>query len=318
MGFLEGRAYLGIPSSDGSRRPELIALLRAPPVNTRGLEARGNGIKGGACKPSTHDLCNLSAHRMPGIGAVGSPANPARTVGIDFVGELNGKLYLGNNGGLVRATVSQPLDYESSPSHWVSITPSAPEYLAKESVTTDKTVDLEPSDRAWSRMVVFEGHVYLGRNTTEGPQLWRCEPARVSGPAPATAQDCDAGDWVLVAANGQGDARLSQFDNPNNTRLTLLTVNRGHLYVGFDNAVEGVVVYRSAVAPSSRSDFTGQGGCSAAMAGCAGLGGNGLGQPWLHTRFGDAASVDSEDHGVLYVPVSGGPGTPVRLYRQRD
>ncbi|WNG33616.1 hypothetical protein F0U61_08245 [Archangium violaceum] len=318
MGFLEGRAYLGMPSRDGSRRPELLALLRAPAVDARGLEARGNGIKGGACKPSAHDVCNLSAHRMPGIGAAGSPANLARTVGIDFVGEFNGRLYLGNNGGLVRATVTQPLDYESAPEHWVSITPSAPEYLAKESVTTDKTVDLEPSDRAWSRMVVFKGHVYLGRNTTEGPQLWRCEPARVSGPAPATAEACDEGDWVLVAANGQGDTQLSQFDNPNNTRLTLLTVNRGHLYVGFDNAVEGVVVYRSAVAPAHRSDFTGQDGCSAAMAGCAGLGGNGFGQPSLHTRFGDAASVDSGDHGVLYVPVSGGPGAPVRLYRQRD
>jgi hypothetical protein len=83
---------------------------------------------------------------------------------------------------------------------------------------------------------------------------------------PAEARDRDAGDWVLVAANGRRDAQLSQFDNPNNTRLTLLAVNGGHLYVGFDNAVEGVTVYRSAVD----------------------------------------------------VPVSGGPGTPVRLYRQRD
>ncbi|MGZ3459623.1 MAG: hypothetical protein ACXU86_14105, partial [Archangium sp.] len=284
-----------------------------------GLDARGNGLSGGACNPSTHDVCNLSAYRMPGIGSAGSPANPARTVGIDFVGELNGKLYLGNNGGLVRATVTQPLDYESSPSHWVSITPSAPEYLARESLTTDKTTELEPSDRAWSKLVVFKGHVYLGRNTTAGPQLWRCDPGLVSGPAPASAQDCDAGDWVLVAANGQGDTGLSQFDNPNNTRLTLLAINGGHLYVGFDNAVDGVEVYRSAVdVPASRSDFTGQGGCSAAAAGCAGLGGHGFGQPSLNTRFGEAAGVGSADHGFLYVPVHGGAGTPVRLYRQRD
>ncbi|PTL81790.1 EB domain-containing protein [Vitiosangium sp. GDMCC 1.1324] len=318
-GFLGGRAYLGVPMSGGMRRPELLALLRAPSADAEGLEARGNGANGGACKPSVHDVCNLSAHRMPGIGASGSPANPAHTVGIDFVGEFNGRLYLGNNGGLVRATVTQPLDYESSPSHWVSITPSAPEYRAKESITTDKTADLEPSDRAWSRMVVFKGHVYLGRNTISGPQLWRCDPGLVSGPAPATAEDCDAGDWVLVAANGKGEARLSQFDNPNNTRLTLLAVNGDHLYVGFDNAVDGVEVYRSAVdVPASRSDFMGQGGCSAAAPGCAGLGGQGFGQPSLHTRFGDATSVTSGDDGFLYVPVSGGPGTPVRLYRQRD
>lgn len=302
-GFLGGRAYLGIPTRGGVRRPELLALLRAPAADAQGLEARGNGANGGACKPSAHDLCNLSAYRMPGIGASGSPANKAPVVGIDFVAELNGRLYLGNNGGLVRATVEQPLDYESSPEHWVSITPSAPEYRARESLTTDKLVDLEPADRAWSRMVVFEGHVYLGRNTTAGPQLWRCEPERVSAPAPATAEDCDAGDWVLVAANGQGDGELSQFDNPNNTRLTLLAVNGGHLYVGFDNAVDGVTLYRSvAGAPASRSDFTAQG----------------LGPAPLQTRFGEAATVGAAGQSFLYVPVSGGPGTPVRLYRQRD
>ncbi|AKJ00351.1 Hypothetical protein AA314_01977 [Archangium gephyra] len=317
LGFHEGRAYLGVPISGGTRRPELLALLRAPAETAGGLDARGNGT--GACNPSAHDVCNLAAHRMPGIGAAGSPANPARTVGIDFVGEFNGKLYLGNNGGLVRATVQQPLDYESSPAHWVSITPSAPEYRAKQSLTTDKDMELEPSDRAWSRMAVFNGHVYLGRNTTAGPQLWRCDPALVSGPSPATVQDCDAGDWVLVAANGKGDGQLSQFDNPNNTRLTLLAVNGGALYVGFDNAVDGAVVYRSVVeAPASRSDFTGQGGCLAATAGCVGLGGNGFGQRSVNTRLGEAATLADGERGFLYVPVSGGPGTPVRLYRQQD
>ncbi|WP_375770650.1 hypothetical protein NR798_07060 [Archangium gephyra] len=318
LGFHGGRAYLGVPVSGGTRRPELLALLRAPAETAEGLDARGNGTTGGACKPSSHEVCNLAAHRMPGIGAEGSPANPARTVGIDFVGEFNGKLYLGNNGGLVRATVQQPLDYESSPAHWVSITPSAPEYGAKESLTTDKAMDLEPSDRAW-RMAVFNGHVYLGRNTTAGPQLWRCDPERVSGPSPASVQDCDAGDWVLVAANGQGDVQLSQFDNPRNTRLTLLAVNAGSLYVGFDNAVDGVVIYRSAVeVPASRADFTGQGGCVAGTVGCAGVGGNGFGQPSVHTRLGEAATLADGGLGFLYVPVSGGPGTPVRLYRQRD
>ncbi|MCY1074364.1 hypothetical protein [Archangium lansingense] len=319
LGFLGGRAYLGVPITGGTRRPELLALLRAPAETAEGLEARSNSTTVGGCNPSTHELCNLAAHRMPGIGAAGSPANPAHTVGIDFVGEFNDKLYLGNNGGLVRATVEEPLDYESSPSHWVSITPSAPEYRAKQSITTDTDLDLDPSDRAWSRMAVFNGHVYLGRNTTAGPQLWRCDPARVSGPAPASAQDCDAGDWVLVAANGQGDVQLTQFDNPHNTRLTLLAVSGGALYVGFDNAVDGVVVYRTAVdEPASRSDFTGQDWCVATTARCEGLGRNGFGQPRANTRLGEATTVAAGEYGFLYVPVSGGPGTPVRLYRQRD
>lgn len=306
LGFLGGRAYLAVPVSGGTRRPELLALLHAPALDAEGLEARGNGAHGGACKPSSQDVCNLAAHRMPGIGASGSPANPASTVGIDFVAEFNGKLYLGNNGGLVRATVAQPLDYESAPQHWVSITPSAGEYGATESLTTDKTADLEPADRTWSRMAVFHGHVYLGRNTTSGPQLWRCDPERISGPAPASAQDCDAGDWVLIAGNGAGDSRLSQFDNANNTRLTLLAVNGNHLYVGFDNAVEGVTVFRSTGdVPERRSDFTPWGG-------------NGFGEPSLNTRFGEATSMGTADHGFLQVTVHGGPGVPTRLYRQWD
>ena len=108
--------------------------------------------------------------------------------------------------------------------------------------------------------------------------------------------------------SGRCDSALSQFDNANNTRLTLLAVNGGHLYVGFDNAVEGVKLYRSvAGAPASRSDFTAQT----------------LGPGPLPTRFGEAATVGnggvgSGGTGFLYLPASGGPGTPVRLYRQRD
>ncbi|HSP77922.1 MAG TPA: dickkopf-related protein [Myxococcaceae bacterium] len=319
LGLFGGRAWMGVPSGSGTRKPELLALLRAPGPDVKGVDAKGNGRNGGACNPAVHELCNLAAHRMPGIGAMGSPANPASTVGIDFIGEFDGRLYLGNNGGLVRATVAEPLDYASAPHHWASITPSAAEYRGKVSLTSDKLEGLEPADRAWTRMVVFNGHVYLGRNTTEGPQLWRCDPDTVSGPVPASATDCDAGDWVLVAANGAGDARLSQFDNASNTRLTLLAVSGGHLYVGYDNAVDGVEVYRSAVpVPASRADFTGEGGCQADAAGCEGLGGNGFGAPADNTRFLDAVPVPSEGRGWLYVSVGGGASGPVRLYRQRD
>ncbi len=55
----------------------------------------------------------------------------------------------------------------------------------------------------------------------------------------------------------------------------------------------------------------------AATAGCGGLGGNGFGQK-ANTRLGEATTIAAGEYGFLYVPVSGGPGTPVRLYRQRD
>jgi hypothetical protein len=321
MGVFGERTYLAFPATSGVRKPVLVTLLRPPGNTAPGLDARGNGVNGTACDPAVHDACNLLANEMPGIGISGTPANTANVVMIDFVSEFNGKLYLGNNGGLMRATVARPLDYRSAKSHWTTSTPSAEAYRAKVSVTTQKLTDIEPADRAWSRMAVFQGHVYLGRNTTGGPQLWRCDPATVSGPAPATAEDCDPGDWVLIAGNGTGDPLLSQFNNPNNTRLTLLAASGEHLYVGYDNAVEGVVVYRSAVpVPTSRADFTGEGGCLASEASCPGLGGNGFGEPAANQKINDTVSLGVDGHSYLYVSVSGpsSPKAPARIYRNQD
>ena len=63
---------------------------------------------------------------MPGIGVSGTPANESEVVMVDFVAEHNGLLHLGNNGGLMRATVPRPLDYVNAPHHWTSIVPSHP------------------------------------------------------------------------------------------------------------------------------------------------------------------------------------------------
>jgi len=90
------------------------------------------------------------------------------------------------------------LDYRNHPGDWTGITPSAAEYSAKTSITTSKVSEIEPNDRAWPQFAVHKGLVYLARNTTDGPQLWRCDPAVQGAPAPATAADCDADDWTLI------------------------------------------------------------------------------------------------------------------------
>ncbi|HPQ55358.1 MAG TPA: hypothetical protein PK253_19055, partial [Spirochaetota bacterium] len=43
-----------------------------------------------------------------------------------------------------------------------------------------------------------------------------------------------------------------------NTRITMLTVNGDRLYIGFDNATEGIQIYRTVpgvTAPTAQSDF---------------------------------------------------------------
>jgi hypothetical protein len=116
-----------------------------------------------------------------------------------------------------------------------------------------------------------------------------------------------------------GDNQLTQFNNPNNAAISLLAATSTQLYVGFDNSVDGIVVFRSALAaPSTRGDFEGQQACSAAdhPATCAGLGGNGL----------DGVSNTRIFHGVSltfaatdYVYLAAGDGTSgLRVYRMRD
>ena len=104
-----------------------------------------------------------------------------------------------------------------------------------------------------------------------------------------------------------GDLALSQFDDPQNTRIALLAATSSHLYVGYDNSA-GLVLYRSrVVAPSARADFEGAAGCDASQAPstCDGLGGRGLGAGASAIFDGRVLSYGGKD----YVYLTAGNGT---------
>jgi hypothetical protein len=157
-------------------------------------------------------------------------------------------------------------------------------------------------------MVSFGGHLFAARNTTTGPQLWSCNPAR-SG----DAAQCDPGDWSLLAPNTSGDTRLTQFNDASNAAVTLLAATPQHLFVGFNNASRGIVVYRTGnAAAAAAADFTGRQGCAATGSGCPGLGGDGLGRGL--TRIYDGKGLSFAGADFLYL--AAGTGTsPVRVYR---
>jgi hypothetical protein len=187
---------------------------------------------------------------------------------------------------------------------WAVATPSATAYTAKTSRNTTKLANLEPVDRAFPQFAAFGGQLYAGRNTTTGPQLWACNPALGTN-----AQRCEPADWRLVAANSTGDTRLTQFDNPNLTSITLVAATPTHLYVGFDGT-NGVQVFRTAnPAATSRADFTGRLGCSAAShpATCAGIGGAGLGTP-SDTRILDGKALAFGSDSAVWLTVGDGAG----------
>jgi hypothetical protein len=155
---------------------------------------------------------------------------------------------------------------------------------------------------------------------SEIPQLWKL-PAN-SGTA-ATAKAA----WVLVAQNaatGRTDMKGAAWadgtaNNPeaaNNTELTLLVVNGNRLYIGYNNAVNGLNVWRTKAgitSPSVESDFEAvcQTGsvCSIATK-QYGFGGSDK------TIF-DALSVN--DAGTDYLIISARTGIdPLRIYRTNN
>ncbi len=293
MHVLNDAIYLGFPDSGGAR-PYLLRLQNLP--GPTGMDAASNS-----------DVVNLDCKDMPGVGKA------AATTIIDVISSLNGLLYVFNNGGCMRVTVATPPSYSSGSAQWSQCTPDGPPWTFKVSVTTDKTAGIEPADRAFPGAAVYRGGLVTGRNTTDGPQLWSCDPNRT-----IPTLGCDAGDWSHIAPNSSGDALLSQFDNSNNTSLSMVVATSSAVYVGYDNPDDGVVVFRSTLAaPATRADFTGAGGCDAALhpTSCGGVGGNGFGQPQRFTRIFDATVVVEGENEYVYLVVGDGTQPPavVRL-----
>jgi hypothetical protein len=287
------RVYLGFldPSTNSPALEQLSTMPSLP----------GSGPSG--------SVTDMGATLMPGIGGGGMIDSMA------VFGPASGDgLYLANARGFTRTTNPTPgvcqiiLLVLLDCGDWTDVTPSALAYTTKVALSTTKTSDLEPADRAVPAFATFGGRLYAARNTTTGPQLWVCNPAN-SG----SSTQCDSGDWSLVAANTSGDTQATQFNDANNASITLLAGTSQHLYVGFNNSVRGVVLYRTANAAASTSaDFTGRFGCSANGSGCASLGGDGLGAALTHLYDARALTLG----GTEYLYLAAGTGTsPVRIYR---
>jgi hypothetical protein len=146
---------------------------------------------------------------------------PGATGLVDAMVVHNGVLYAASAGGCVR--------YDGL---WASCTPSAAQWSGLTPITTTKSSDFVPADKAVPQMSVFSGRLYLARNTTSGAQIWVCA---------STA--CGPLDWTLFAPNAAGN--LTLFDtSPSLATISLLTASTQHLFVGFD-APAGAAVYRS-------------------------------------------------------------------------
>jgi len=188
-------------------------------------------------------------------------------------------------------------------------TPSASAWGSKVSELPDLVTvgAIDPSQRAVPALVSFGGRLFAARNALDGPQLWSCNPALTGD-----SQQCDPGDWTLIARNSFGDSQLTQFNDPGNSSIGLLVATAAHLYVGFNNSW-GVQIYRTALPGAAlQADFTGSLGCDASGPSCSPIGGSGLGANLVRLQEAHAFTFA----GLEWVYLSAAPSSgPVKVFR---
>ncbi|HET7785672.1 MAG TPA: hypothetical protein VFL36_06845 [Myxococcales bacterium] len=299
--FAQNQLFVGFYDTGGSSSPPtapVLNVLRKMP-SLPGYQASGGT-----------DLVNLNGVNLPAVGALGNPSNSGHpALMVDALRDFNGSLYVANNGGIARSVGAPTPCAAPGCANWANSTPSGPGWGAEPSIAVDSTAlgALDPSKRAVPSMVIFGGRLFAAHNTTAGPQLWSCDPSLGTDP-----QQCEPGDWSLVARNTSGDQRLSQFNDASNTAIGLLVATAGHLYVGFNNT-GGVRIYRTQFpAASTQADFTGHQGCTVGQSGCTGLGGNGLGAAL--TRLFDGHAFTYAGNEWVYVSAGTGSAGPA-LFR---
>jgi hypothetical protein len=234
-----------------------------------------------------------------------------------------------NDGGIVRSTSATPGN-SGKATDWADITPgltnstpgSNTDYSNYFSIPLGAMGDVIPAQRPIPAFATFNNRLYIIRNAcvsnmingncvcndshtgactddivcpsgSEVPQLWKCDPG--------ADNRCDASEWILVPT---GTTKLTNFGNTNNKSITLLVTNGSYLYIGFDNAVDGVKIYRTNVAnPTSTADFEQ-------------IGASGLGRTDMKEIYSAISVQQGADY---YIYVSAGTNNePVAVYRQKN
>jgi hypothetical protein len=281
-----GRLYLGFADNGGSR-PYGLALLTAP--SGPGLDA----VQGtDALELGLHAAYDAAYHAFTAISM------------IDAIAELNGHVYFFGGSGCLGSSTAAP---GASADFFPCSPTTGLDYDLATSLVPTRQYDLAPRDRAWPQVATWNGRLFALRNTSSGPQLWCCDPGVRGDPLL-----CDPSDWYLVAADGTFRTRLA---SATATAASLLVATPTHLFVGFDDPVAGIHVFRTAAArPTAASDFTGRDGCAAGTDGCEGMGGDGLGA-MLSQIFDAKAIVTPGGRTDLYLTAGDGAGGPVHVVR---
>jgi hypothetical protein len=285
MKVFNDNLYVGFPDTGGARPYilKIVNIMKAPLKDV--------------------DFFELKGQLMPRIGKNGAPNNTANIIGIDSFGVFQDRIFLANggsnavdkDGGVLRSTLNDPDGFDVDPSHWEDVTPTSDTewYSGGSRFSMDLPAlnKLIPDDRAFPAMVEFNNKLYVIRNTDDfanRPQLWKFDGAV----------------WTLVANNGTG---ISNMGNPNNSAASLLVENGNHLYIGYDNATDGVQLWRtrsSVTDPYFESDFEP-------------VSTDGFGDPSKNRRIYHGLSIASFGDDYLWL-LSGRSGGALCVYRTKN
>ncbi len=288
--------YVGISSAHGTQAPYLSKIP---------LGAAGGVV---SCGAGTE----LIARDIDYLGKSGTISNPERNttgmVGIDsmlYVPAASGLVaadafFIANNGGLAFSN-GEPAAAAS-----FGIVLSQAGFGAVSASTADDTTlvidsldKISPGRKGHPRMFVWQNTLFLVRNvgtagatsTSAGGELWKCSSACTQGAS-----------WsrVFTTSAAGSDAGL---ESMRNIAVSLLEVNQGYLYVGFDNMQDGARIYRTAVVPGAPADFTEVG--RIATAGCSNHSGDtgALGGQCRAFQFLSSAAIAKDLNGYLYATV---------------
>jgi hypothetical protein len=229
--------------------------------------------------------------------------NGGVNVGIDSFGVYNNRLFLANggaavanqDGGIVGTRTQTPRPADRYPGDWLDATPTAlGEWYDgnnRHSLELGKTNKLTSADKAFPAKAVFNGKLFVIRNTTGfsgGPQLWRW----------------DGTSWVLVASNGAG---ITDMGHVGNALATMLVANGDRLYVGYDNEGAGAQVWRTRPGVTDHlfeTDFEA-------------VDTNGFGDPAKNLRIYHALSAQYNGVDYLWL-LCGKPGEAFNAYRMKN
>lgn len=336
---LNDRTYVMMPG-DNINRPYLIRLNNLNAESAAGADSEYMYIN---LAPGVgQSFLNPPAHPRPAYGdrLGGLLAMFRNRIYVASSGSVrNGASYVNclinstyptceNDGGLVRSetAVPAPCTGPGVCADWADTTPSALSFRRNFSIILPASANLHPYQRPFPAYAEFNGALYMARNacTTnmsnfacrEGtflcsddavvcanpvPQLWKCRPESVGD-----ADECDPDDWSLVAGGGALND-VTNFGDANNREITLLSVQAGRLYAGFDNAVTGVELWRTrpgVVDPVGAADFEQSGA-------------DGFGFPATRRRFYSSATISAGAAQYLYMSV-GDAGAPLGIFVQKD